>query len=160
MWAGLRRQSGDPGIKNNRTPLLPLNLKRQREERVELKDTGRISTLTSLSSGTPISCQCLPLGKPNWNAEALWPRWAQGTKHGKEGLQITRGCVRQCSVAPRVEHCLIRCFVMSSRESGYRADNPQQVTSPCPRAWDQLLCFVLFTPCHFLPFSILQPFFL
>lgn len=61
-----------PGTKNSRTLSLPRSLKGQNEERVELKDAGRKqrNRYPTFSPGVPVSCQCLPLARPSWNAGA------------------------------------------------------------------------------------------
>lgn len=60
-----------PGTKKSRTLSLPLSLKGQNEDRVELKDAGRKqqNRLPKFSPGIP-ACQCLPLARPSWGAEA------------------------------------------------------------------------------------------
>lgn len=74
MWAGMREQSGDQGQKK-RTLSLPLSLKGQNEDRVELKDAGRKqqNKYPKFSPGIPVR-QCLPLARPSWGAEAWQPK--------------------------------------------------------------------------------------
>lgn len=66
MWTGFREQSRDPGKGSGRKSLLSANLKQQREERGELKATGRKEAheVPHLPPDTPVSFQCLLLAWP------------------------------------------------------------------------------------------------